>query len=170
MYISHKEYKELFTNTIIMQILTIHLITWYNNNSKYQFMVSEALDSQNNSFKDFFKDFTMSDCSGFKGPYVCWAVLWICGLTINFRIIVWLPCEHSETQTRHSSSPSCSLNFSWGAAQARCRSAALPSDYITTPVAFVQHCIVAEEQHRGAAGSSSSSREAEEHLSGMCVA
>ena len=29
---------------------------------------------------------------------------------------------------------------------------------------------VAEEQHRGAVGSSSSSREAEEHLSGMLVA
>ena len=24
---------------------------------------------------------------------------WICGLTIISRIIVWLPCEHSETQT-----------------------------------------------------------------------
>ena len=34
-------------------------------------MVSEALDSQNNSFKDFFKDFIVSDCSGFDGPYVC---------------------------------------------------------------------------------------------------
>ena len=36
--------------------------------------------------------------SGFKGPYICWAVLWICGLTIIFRIIVWLRCEHSETR------------------------------------------------------------------------
>ena len=27
-----------------------------------------------------------------------------------------------------------------------------PSDYIITPVALVQHCIAAEEQHRGAAG------------------
>ena len=47
-------------------------------------------------------------------------------------------------------------------------SAALPSDYITTPVALVQHCssrgAVTEEQQ-----ACSSSREAEEHLSGMCV-
>ena len=59
--------------------------------------------------------------------------------------------------------------FSAYAAQARCSSAALPSDYITTPVALVQHCssrgAVAEEQQ-----THSSSREAEEHLSGMCVA
>ena len=39
-----------------------------------------------------------SNHSGFKGPYVCWAVLWICGLKIITRIIVWLPCEHSETR------------------------------------------------------------------------
>ena len=43
-----------------------------------------------------------------------------------------------------------------GAAQARCNSAALPSDYITRPVALVQHCssrgAAAEEQHRGAEG------------------
>ena len=38
-------------------------------------------------------------------------------------------------------------------AQLRCSSAALSSDYITRPVALVQHCsIAAEEQHRGAAG------------------
>ena len=40
---------------------------------------------------------------------------------------------------------------------------ALPSDYITPPVALVQNC-----SGRGAVGSSS--REAEEHLSGMQVA
>ena len=34
----------------------------------------------------------------------------------------------------------------WGAAQARCRSAALPSDYITTPVALVQHYSTEEQQ------------------------
>ena len=54
--------------------------------------------------------------------------------------------------------PSQAWGAAWGAAQARFRSAALPSDYITRPVALVQHCIAAEEQHRGAAGSSSSSR------------
>ena len=49
--------------------------------------------------------------------------------------------------------PSQAKGAAWGAAQARCSSAALPSDYITRPVALVQHCsIVAEEQRRGAAG------------------
>ena len=52
--------------------------------------------------------------------------------------------------------PSQARGVAWGATQARCSSAALPSDYITTPVALVKHCssrgAVAEEQHRGAAG------------------
>ena len=36
--------------------------------------------------------------------------------------------------------PSPAWGAAWGAVQARCSSAALPSDYITTPVALVQHC------------------------------
>ena len=57
------------------------------------------------------------------------------------------------------------LSFSWKhffkvpKVQARCSSAALPSDYITPPVALVQHCSSTEEQW----GSSICSREAEEH-------
>ena len=50
-----------------------------------------------------------------------------------------------------------------------CSSAALPSDYITRPVALVQHCsskgAVAEDQQV-----CSSSSESEDHPSGMCVA
>ena len=56
-------------------------------------MVSEALDVSRWLFTN--QDYQIP--SGFKGPYICWAVLWICGLTIIFRIIVWLPCKHSET-------------------------------------------------------------------------
>ena len=62
--------------------------------------------------------------------------------------------------------PSHARGAAWGAAQARCSSAALPSDYITRPVALVQHCSIAAEEQQAC----SSSREAEEHLSGMCVA
>ena len=43
---------------------------------------------------------------------------------------------NSSTQAK----PSQAWGAAWGAAQARCSSAALPSDYITTPVALVQHC------------------------------
>ena len=50
--------------------------------------------------------------SGFQRPYVCWAVLWICGLTIIFRIIVWLPCEHSETWDPKISSLPTGLEYS----------------------------------------------------------
>ena len=46
--------------------------------------------------------------------------------------------------------PSQAREAAWGVAQARWRSAALPSDYITTPVALVQHC-----SSRGAAQRSS---------------
>ena len=68
---------------------------------------------------------------------------------------------NSSTQAK----PSQAWGAVWGAAQARCRSAALPSDYITTPVSLVQRCSSTEEQQ-----ACSSSREAEEHLSGMWVA
>ena len=49
---------------------------------------------------------------------------------------------NSSTQAK----PSRTWGAAWGA-QARCSSAALPSDYITRPVALVQHC-----SSRGAAG------------------
>ena len=47
--------------------------------------------------------------------------------------------------------PSQARGAAWGAAQARCSSAALPSDYITRPVALVQHCSSTEEQQAAAA-------------------
>ena len=81
--------------------------------------------------------------------------------------------RHRDKESLNSSTqakPSPARGAAWGAAQARCRSAALPSDYITRPVALVQHCIVVEGQHRQAAGSNICSREAEEHLSGMQTA
>ena len=62
-----------------------------------------------------------------------------------------------------------SLRSSLRSNTVRCSSAALSSDYITRPVALVQHCSgrgAAQRSSRHAAGS----REAEEHLSGMCVA
>ena len=48
--------------------------------------------------------------------------------------------------------PSQARGAAWGAAQARCRSAALPSDYITPPVALEQHCSTEEQQAAAAAG------------------
>ena len=50
------------------------------------------------------------------------------------------------------------------AAQARCSSAALPSDYIIRPVALVQHC-----SGRGAAGMQQQAGRLRS-ISGMCVA
>ena len=66
--------------------------------------------------------------------------------------------------------PSHTWGAAWGAAQARCSRAALPSDYITRPVALVQHCSGRGGSTEEQQAACSSSREAEEHLSGMCVA
>ena len=57
---------------------------------------------------------------------------------------------NSSTQAKPSQARGAVWGAAWEAAQARCRSAALPSDYITTPVALVQHC-----SGRGAAQRSS---------------
>ena len=63
--------------------------------------------------------------------------------------------SHTNSETKKvwtllQPKPSQVRGVAWGAAQARCSSAALPSDYITTPVALVQHC-----SGRGAAQRSS---------------
>ena len=106
-----------------------------------------------------------------------WLSLWnVQDISRIYPVKVSKPMYPSHTNSRDKES----LNFSTQAKPSQAKleeqleeqhrqGAALPSDYITRPIALVQHCIVAEEQHRGAAGSSSS-REAEEHLSGMCIA
>ena len=59
----------------------------------------------------------------------------------------------SETKKVHPVNSSTQAKLSLRSSTVRCSSAALSSDYITRPVALVQHCrIAAEEQHRGAAG------------------
>ena len=85
-----------------------------------------------------------------------WTICWV---SWKYLFKVPKPRYPSDTNSRDKESlnsstqakPSPAWRAAWGAAQARCRSAALPSDYITIPVALVQHCIVAEGQHRGAA-------------------
>ena len=59
-------------------------------------MVSEVLDVSRWLFTN--QDYSQS---GFKGPYICWAVFKGYGLTIITRIIVWILHEHSETWTFH---------------------------------------------------------------------
>ena len=84
-----------------------------------------------------------------------WTIEWIYGI---FKISpgstqAKLPQETKKVWTlqpkpRHTRG--AAWEAAWGAAQARCSSAALPSDYIIRPVALVQHC-----SSRGAAQRSS---------------
>ena len=60
--------------------------------------------------------------------------------------------------------PSSARGAAWGAAQARCSSAALPSDYVTPPVALVQ------QRHRVAAGCEQHTTRAVGKLSSISLA
>ena len=169
--------QELTTITIIMRILTTHNISIHG--------VRKFLDLLDLTFADYLElygTFSLNDSPLFlqmrgeiggqlMNNWWNWTIGWVYEIFKIFQGFTQSRYpSHANSRDKESLNSSTQAKPEEQLEEQHRQGAAVqpyPGDYITRPVALVQHCIVAEEQHRGAC---SSSREAEEHLSGMCVA